>query len=64
MNEYAIETGSVFLFSCNAVKGSPEHETLLQQLFTLEERGIGKRRAEGFGRVRVSDQFHQGREVR
>ncbi len=64
MNEYAIETGSVFLFSCNATQGTPAHETLLQRLFELEEQGIGKRRAEGFGRVRVSDQFHQEREVR
>jgi CRISPR-associated protein Csx10 len=64
MNEYAVETGSVFLFSCNAAKGTPENETLLRQLFKLEEQGMGKRRAEGFGRVSVSDQFHQEREVR
>jgi len=64
MNEYAIETSSVFLFSCNAAKGTPANETLLRRLFELEEQGIGKRRAEGFGRVRVSDQFHQEREVR
>lgn len=63
MNEYAIETGSVFLFSCNAAQGTPENETLLRQLFKLEEQGIGKRRAEGFGRVRVSDQFHLERNV-
>jgi CRISPR-associated protein Csx10 len=54
-NEYAIESGSVFLFSC----ASPPSEALLKALFQLEEQGIGKRRAEGFGRVRVSDQFHQ-----
>jgi CRISPR-associated protein Csx10 len=58
MNEYAIETGSVFLFSCNAAQDTPANEALLRQLFKLEEQGIGKRRAEGFGRVRVSDQFH------
>jgi CRISPR-associated protein Csx10 len=63
MNEYAIETGSVFLFFCNAAKGTPANETLLRRLFELEEQGMGKRRAEGFGRVSVSDQFHQEREV-
>lgn len=54
-NEYAIESGSVFLFSC----ASPPSEALFKALFQLEEQGIGKRRAEGFGRVRVSDEFHQ-----
>jgi CRISPR-associated protein Csx10 len=54
-NEYAIESGSVFLFSC----ASPPSDALLKALFTLEEQGIGKRRAEGFGRIRVSDEFHQ-----
>ena len=54
-NEYAIESGSVFLFSCASLGG----DALLKALFALEEQGIGKRRAEGFGRVRVSDEFHQ-----
>jgi CRISPR-associated protein Csx10 len=54
-NEYAIESGSVFFFSC----ASPPSEALFKALFALEEQGIGKRRAEGFGRVRVSDEFHQ-----
>jgi len=54
-SEYAIESGSVFLFSSSE---QPEAE-LLNALFTLEEQGLGKRRAEGFGRVCVSDQFHQ-----
>lgn len=55
MNEYAIDTGSVFLFACT----SPPGEEALQALFKLEEHGAGKRCAEGFGRVCVSDQFHQ-----
>lgn len=63
-NEYAIEAGSVFLFSCNAAQGTTENEMLLKKLFELEEQGMGKRRAEGFGRVSVSDQFHQERGVR
>jgi CRISPR-associated protein Csx10 len=59
-NEYAIDTGSVFLFECT----KPSHEKtlneeLVQRLFKLEEQGIGKRRTEGFGRICISDQFHQ-----
>lgn len=53
--ERAIESGSVFLFACP----SPPDQNLLKALFTLEEQGIGRRRAEGFGRVCISDQFHQ-----
>jgi len=55
-NEYAIETGSVFLFMCSSPLNSP---TLQSALFELEEQGAGRRRAEGFGRLCVSDQFHQ-----
>lgn len=55
IGESAIATGSVFLFACSS---SPDAECL-EALFALEERGMGKRRAEGFGRVCVSDQFHQ-----
>lgn len=54
-SEYAIEAGSVFLFTCS----SKPDDALYKALFTLEEQGIGKRLAEGFGRVSVSDQFHQ-----
>lgn len=54
-SEYAIESGSVFLFACP----SPPDDALLKALFALEEQGGGKRRAEGFGRICVSDQFHQ-----
>lgn len=53
-NEYAIESGSVFLFSSTA---DPD-EDFLKALFRLEEEGIGRRSAEGFGRVCVSDPFH------
>jgi len=52
--EYAIATGSVFLFGL-------EHEpddVLWHKLFTLEEEGIGERLADGFGRVMLSDPFH------
>lgn len=54
MNEYAIESGSVFLFASS----SEQSEVLTRALFTLEEEGAGRRRAEGFGRVCVSDPFH------
>jgi Uncharacterized protein predicted to be involved in DNA repair (RAMP superfamily) len=54
-NEYAIETGSVFIFKCPLA----QRDALLPTLYHLEETGIGKRRAEGFGRIRISDEFHQ-----
>jgi CRISPR-associated protein Csx10 len=53
-NEYAIDTGSVFLFQCDKSK----REKVLDALFNLEELGVGNRRAEGFGRICVSDRFH------
>jgi CRISPR-associated Csx10 family RAMP protein len=62
MNEYAIDTGSVFLFSFTCP--STPDETVLKALFELEKRGAGKRRVEGFGRVCISDQFHQEIEPR
>jgi CRISPR-associated protein Csx10 len=59
-NEYAIDTGSVFLFECT----TPLDENVQERLFQLEEQGIGKRRSEGFGRICISDQFHQEVELR
>ena len=58
-NDYAIEAGSVFLFSCPSM---PDDEAL-HKLYELELRGIGQRRAEGFGRIRLSDPFHREVEV-
>lgn len=54
-SEYALESGSVFLFACPSIP----NDGFIKALFRLEENGAGKRRAEGFGRVCVSDQFHQ-----
>jgi CRISPR-associated protein Csx10 len=54
VQEFAIETGSVFLFAFNA----SAEEAPYEKLFRLEEAGIGQRRAEGFGRVCISDPFH------
>lgn len=53
-NEYAIDTGSVFLFASIVEM----NDQLCEALFKLEEDGIGERKAEGFGRIRVSDPFH------
>ena len=53
-NEYAIDTGSVFLFAFDEEPGN----SLWRALFDLEEAGIGRRRSEGFGRVCISDRFH------
>ncbi len=53
--EYAMASGSVFLFACT----SPPDAECLRALFALEERGMGKRLAEGFGRICLSDPFHQ-----
>jgi len=52
--EYAIATGSVFLFGLSY---EPD-DVLWHKLFTLEEEGMGERRADGFGRVMLSDPFH------
>lgn len=53
-NEYAIETGSVFLFASSGTFDDDQ----LYTLFQLEEDGMGRRRAEGFGRICISDPFH------
>ncbi|MGH2498444.1 MAG: RAMP superfamily CRISPR-associated protein [Ktedonobacteraceae bacterium] len=60
MNEFAIDTGSVFLFSSTVEL----HDQLCDALFKLEEEGAGERRAEGFGRLRISDPFHLEGELR
>ena len=56
MQEFALESGSVFLF---AFKGEGDREDLYQALFRLEQEGVGERAAEGFGRVCISDPFHR-----
>jgi CRISPR-associated protein Csx10 len=52
-NDIAIDSGSVFL-----IESKKPLEELAHKLYTLEEEGIGRRRAEGFGRVYISDPFH------
>lgn len=53
-NDIAIDSGSVFLVASK----KPLDGDLARKLYTLEEEGIGKRKAEGFGRVCISDPFH------
>ena len=56
-DEWMIARGSVYVYR---FQGTPEQrETLIQQLITLSEEGIGLRRNEGFGTVLVSDDFHR-----
>lgn len=52
--DYALEMGSTFLFSCSQALD----DALARALQTLEEESIGRRCAEGFGRIRISDPFH------
>jgi len=56
--DYGIEMGSTFLFACKQQPG----DDLIPALRALEETGIGRRRAEGFGRISISDPFHLERE--
>ena len=56
-DEWMVARGSVYVY---CFQGTPEErETLIQQLITLSEEGVGLRRNEGFGRVSVSDDFHR-----
>lgn len=57
-NDYALETGSTFLFSCE----QPLDNNLIEALRACEQTGIGRRRSEGFGRISISDPFHLERE--
>ena len=55
-DEWMVARGSVYVY---CFQGTPEErEALFQQLKTLSEEGIGVRRNEGFGTVRVCDNFH------
>lgn len=55
-DEWMVARGSVYVY---CFQGTPEERAaLIQQLKTLSEEGIGVRRNEGFGTVRVCDNFH------
>lgn len=55
--ELVTNRGAVFLFS-TAQPQQWEDEHWLNQLADLEIRGIGDRTSEGFGQVRICDEFH------
>lgn len=50
--DLAVQAGGVYLYQVDALDGWAQH------LERLEAQGVGSRRAEGFGRVRVCDPFH------
>lgn len=52
MTDLAVQAGGVYLYQVDALDG------WAQRLERLEAQGVGSRRAEGFGRVRVCDPFH------
>lgn len=53
--ELVTDRGSVYLFSVN----NADLEVWIAALTDLEDRGIGDRTMEGFGQVRVCDEFHR-----
>lgn len=50
--DMAVQAGGVFLYEVNDLEG------WAARLQHLEEMGVGNRRAEGFGQVRICDPFH------
>jgi CRISPR-associated protein Csx10 len=52
--ELVTRMGSVFVY-----RSKSNLQDLVEPLQRLEEQGIGERRAEGFGQVRICDEFHQ-----
>ena len=55
-DEWSVARGSVYVYHFRGT--TEEREVLMQQLATLSEDGVGLRRNEGFGTVRVSEDFH------
>jgi CRISPR-associated protein Csx10 len=53
--QLAARMGSVYVYHVNR---RPDDEQWLKALKELEEHGVGERRVEGFGQVRVCDEFH------
>lgn len=53
-DDIAIARGSVFVLGFER----PLDDTQLKALLTMEDRGLGVRTREGFGRLRVADPFH------
>jgi CRISPR-associated protein Csx10 len=71
-DETAIAAGSVFLFRFKQTRplanvpleasGKSERELFLSAMELLETHGIGERRNEGFGQIRICDYFHTSEE--
>ncbi|MDD3581424.1 MAG: hypothetical protein PHW74_10425 [Desulfobacca sp.] len=65
--EQAIRRGSVFVFGLRngapALTGQRAHD-LVAVLTELEKNGLGERPTEGFGRLRVCDEFHWENELK
>ena len=56
--EIAIQRGSAFLYEAEVENGIDE-DSLKEALKSLQFRGIGLRRSEGFGEIRINDPFHK-----
>lgn len=57
-DELAISDGSVFLFHTSQTLLDAERNNLIEKFNIIEQRGIGERRNEGFGKIRICDEFH------
>lgn len=57
--QQAIKRGSVFVYKISADK----LDEILPKLLDLEQKGIGERKEEGFGHIRICDEFHYEKEV-
>jgi len=56
LSETAIVPGSVFVYAASL--NEILKDDLIDALINLEQNGVGYRRAEGFGQIRVCDSFH------
>jgi hypothetical protein len=54
----AISRGSVFIFHSEQPLPIDEETNLAHMLELIEKAGIGERRNEGFGKIRICDEFH------
>ena len=57
-DEVAITKGSVFLFCADIPPTDEQKDNLTKMLCLIEHAGIGERRNEGFGKIRICDEFH------
>lgn len=57
-DEVTIPKGSVFLFSTEKSLTDEQKDNLKRMLCLIEQAGVGERRNEGFGKIRVCDEFH------